>query len=84
MTTFDGVKISQQIILKSLSKIKMRGRLEYIKKGEGKLRKYLNFKEDLCLDGAHSFTAAKNGSSYLKSLKKPIYGIWAMQKNRRL
>ena len=34
------------------------------------------------LDGAHAKTDAKNLSNYLKSIKVPIYGIWAMMKNK--
>ena len=34
------------------------------------------------VDGCHSETSAENLSEYLKTLKKPIYGIWGMQKNK--
>ena len=35
------------------------------------------------IDGCHSATAdAKNLSAYLKTIKKPKYGIWAMSKNK--
>jgi len=74
------LKIKNKIILKAIPKIYFQGRLEYIKKG--KLRKFINPNEDLLLDGGASITAAKNANTYLKKLKKPIYGIWAIQKNR--
>ena len=34
------------------------------------------------LDGAHAETDAKNLANYLKSIKLPKYGIWAMMKNK--
>ena len=34
------------------------------------------------LDGAHAEIDAKNLSAYLKSLKVPVYGVWAMMKNK--
>ena len=34
------------------------------------------------LDGAHAETDAKNLANYLKSVKLPKYGIWAMMKNK--
>jgi len=37
----------------------------------------------LLLDGGASIAAAKNANTYLKKLKKPIYGIWSIQKNRK-
>ena len=74
------LKIKKEIILKSIPKISFQGRLEYIK--NGKLRKFINPNEDLLLDGGASIKAAKNAYTYLKKIKKPIYGIWAIQKNR--
>ena len=38
--------------------------------------------EQLLIDGCHSETSAKNLADYLKTLKKPIYGIWGMTKNK--
>ena len=38
--------------------------------------------EKLLVDGCHSETSAENLIEYLKTLKKPIYGIWGMQKNK--
>ena len=74
------LNIKSNIIEKTIPKIKFEGRLDYIKKG--KLRKYLNKNESLLLDGAHSNASAQNLYSYLKTLKGPIYGVWAMQKNK--
>ena len=34
------------------------------------------------LDGAHAEIDAKNLSAYLKSIKVPVYGVWAMMKNK--
>ena len=34
------------------------------------------------IDGAHAATDAKNLASYLKNIKIPKYGIWAMTKNK--
>ena len=34
------------------------------------------------IDGAHAEVDAKNLSDYLKSIKIPRYGIWAMMKNK--
>lgn len=72
--------IKSKIIEKTIPKISYQGRLQYLSKG--KLRKYLNKKDILLLDGAHSNTSAQNLYNHLKTLKRPIYGIWAMQKNK--
>ena len=34
------------------------------------------------IDGCHSETSAKNLSNYLRTLNLPVYGIWAMTKNK--
>ena len=34
------------------------------------------------IDGAHAVTDAKNLAAYLKTIKLPKYGIWAMTKNK--
>ena len=74
------LKISNDTILKSLPKIKLVGRLEYLKKG--KLRKLLFKKEDFLLDGCHSEVAIKNHVSFIKKINKPKFAIWSLQKNR--
>ena len=34
------------------------------------------------IDGAHATADAKNLASYLKNIKIPKYGLWAMMKNK--
>ena len=74
------LKIDKKIIIKTIPKIKFQARLEYIK--NGKLTKKIFKSEKLLLDGCHSETSAKNLANYLKTLNLPIYGIWAMTKNK--
>ena len=74
------LKIHKKVIIKILPKIKYTGRIDYINKG--KLTKKLYINEKILIDGCHSETSAKNLSNYLKTLKVPIYGIWAMTKNK--
>ena len=38
--------------------------------------------EELLVDTCHSEASAENLYNYLKTLKKPIYAIWGMQKNK--
>ena len=74
------LKIKKKIIEKTISKISFEGRLQYLDKGKikDKLKKY----EKIMLDGAHAETDAKNLAHYLKPIKLPKYGIWAMMKNK--
>ena len=74
------LNINNKIIIKALPKIRLLGRLQFIKKG--KLRKFLYSKEDLLLDGCHSETAIKNHIKFLKNINKPKYAIWSLMKNR--
>ena len=74
------LKIHKKVIIKILPKIKYTGRIDYINKG--KLTKKLYINEKILIDGCHSETSAKNLANYLKTLKVPIYGIWAMTKNK--
>ena len=74
------LKINKKIIIKTIPKIKFEGRIDYITKG--KLIKRLHKNEKLLIDGCHSETSAKNLADYLKTLKFPIYGLWAMTKNK--
>ena len=74
------LKISKKIILKTIPKISFEGRFHYLNKG--KIKKKLKKNEKIMLDGAHAETDAKNLSNYLKSIKLPKYGIWAMMKNK--
>ncbi len=74
------LKIKSEIIIKTIPKIKFQARIEYITKG--KLKKRLFPNEKLLIDGCHSETSARNLANYLKTLNVPIYGIWAMTKNK--
>ena len=74
------LKINKKIIIKTIPKIKLKARLEYLNKG--KLKKKLHKSEKLLIDGCHSETSGQNLYNYLKTLKVPIYGIWAMTKNK--
>ena len=74
------LKISKRIIKKTIPKITLEGRFHYLNKGKIKNRLHKN--EKILLDGAHAETDAKNLSNYLKSIKVPKYGIWAMMKNK--
>ncbi len=74
------LKVDKQVIIKTIPKIKFEARIDYINRG--KLIKKINKNEKLLIDGCHSQTSAKNLANYLKTLKFPIYGIWAMTKNK--
>jgi len=74
------LKINKKVIEKTIPKITFEGRFQYLNKGKIKNKLYKN--EKILLDGAHAETDAKNLSNYLKSIKIPIYGIWAMMKNK--
>ena len=75
------LNINNKIILKALPpKIRLLGRLQFIKKG--KLRKQLYPKEDLLLDGCHSEKSILNHTKFLKNINKPKYAIWSLMKNR--
>ena len=74
------LKIDKKIIVKTLPKIRYTGRIDYLNKG--KLTKKLYRNEKILIDGCHSETSAKNLANYLRTLKIPIYGIWAMTKNK--
>ena len=74
------LKINKKVIVKTLPKIKYIARIDYLDKG--KITKKLNKNEKLLIDGCHSETSGKNLSNHLKTTKVPIYGIWAMTKNK--
>jgi dihydrofolate synthase/folylpolyglutamate synthase len=74
------LKINKSIIEKTIPKIKFEARIDYITKG--RLVKKIFRNEKLLLDGCHSETSGRNLANYLKTLKIPIYGIWAMTKNK--
>ena len=72
--------INNKVILKALPKISMKGRIEYIYKGN--LRKHLNRSETLIIDGAHSIKSALNLKNHLSKIRQPLYGIFGIQNNR--
>ena len=74
------IGIDKKIIYKALPKLKFEGRIQYI--SSGKLRKKLNPKEKLLIDGCHSTVSGKNLSDYLKTVQSPKYGVWSMMKNK--
>ena len=74
------LNIDKKIIQKTLPLLSFEGRFQYLNKGKIKNKLYKN--ENIMIDGAHATTDAKNLASYLKNIKIPIYGIWAMTKNK--
>ncbi len=74
------LKIDKKTIAKTIPKIKFVARIDYITKG--KLIKKIFKNEKILIDGCHSEVSGKNLYHYLKTLKVPIYGIWAMTKNK--
>ena len=74
------LKINKKVIEKTIPKIIFEGRFQYLNKG--KIKKKLHQNEKIMIDGAHAEVDAKNLSDYLKSVKIPRYGIWAMMKNK--
>jgi len=74
------LKINKKVIEKTIPKIIFEGRFQYLNKG--KIKNKLHQNEKIMIDGAHAEADAKNLSDYLKSIKIPRYGIWAMMKNK--
>ncbi len=74
------LKISKQVIKKTLPKLAFPGRFQYLKKGKIKKKLYRN--EIIMIDGAHSPADSKNLYNYLKNIKLPKFGIFAMTKNK--
>jgi len=74
------LKIKKKVIEKTLPNLSFPGRFNYLKKG--KIKNKLHINESIMIDGAHSPTDAKNLAGYLKNIKLPKYGIWAMTKNK--
>ncbi len=74
------LKIGKKIIKKTLPKLSFEGRFQYLHKG--KIKNKLLKNESIMIDGAHATADAKNLAAYLKKLKIPKYGIWAMTKNK--
>ena len=74
------LNISKKAIKKTLPKLSFEGRFQYLDKG--KIKKRLQKNEVIMIDGAHATADAKNLADYLKNIKIPKYGIWAMTKNK--
>ena len=74
------LNINVKTIQKTLPFLAFEGRFQYLNKGKIKDKLYRN--EIIMIDGAHATADAKNLATYLKNLKIPKYGIWAMTKNK--
>ena len=74
------LKISKEVIAKVIPKIRYPARIDYLH--NGKLSKKIFKSERILIDGCHSETSGQNLYNYLKTLKVPIYGVWAMTKNK--
>ena len=74
------LNINKKVITKILPKIRYPEAIDFLEKG--KIKSKLNKNEKLLIDGCHSEISGKNLADYLKTHKVPIYGIWAMTKNK--
>ena len=74
------LKIDKKIIQKTLPLLFFEGRFQYLNKG--KIKNKLHKNEIIMIDGAHATADAQNLAAYLKNIKIPKYGIWAMTKNK--
>ena len=74
------LNIDKKVIQKALPLLSFEGRFQYLNKG--KIKNKLNRNELIMIDGAHATADAQNLASYLKKIKVPKYGIWAMTKNK--
>ncbi|MDA9684081.1 hypothetical protein N9U33_00660 [Candidatus Pelagibacter bacterium] len=74
------LNINKRTIQKTLPSLSFEGRFQYL--NEGKIKKKLHKNEIIMIDGAHATTDAQNLAEYLKKIKIPKYGIWAMTKNK--
>ncbi len=74
------LNINKKTIQKTLPLLTFDGRFQYLNRG--KIRNRLHKNENLMIDGAHATADAKNLAAYLKNIKIPKYGIWAMTKNK--
>ena len=74
------LNINVKTIQKTLPFLAFEGRFQYLNKGKIKDKLYRN--EIIMIDGAHATADAQNLATYLKNLKIPKYGIWAMTKNK--
>ena len=74
------LNIDRKVIQKALPFLSFEGRFQYLNKG--KIKNKLNKNELIMIDGAHATADAQNLASYLRKIKIPKYGIWAMTKNK--
>ena len=74
------LNIDKKTIQKTLPSLSFEGRFQYLNKG--KIKNKLHRNEIIMIDGAHAATDAQNLALYLKNIKIPKYGIWAMTKNK--
>ena len=74
------LNISKKVIEKTIPNLSFPGRYDYLKKG--KIKKMLHKNEMIMIDGAHAPTDALNLYKYLKTIRLPLYGVWAMSKNK--
>ena len=74
------LKIDKKVIQKTLPLLSFEGRFQYLNKG--RIKNKLNRNESIMIDGAHATADAQNLAAYLKNIKIPKYGIWAMTKNK--
>ncbi len=74
------LNINKRTIQKTLPLLYFEGRYQYLNKG--KIKNKLNRNELIMIDGAHASADARNLAVYLKNIKIPKYGIWAMTKNK--
>ena len=74
------LKIDKKTIQKTLPLLSFEGRFQYLNKG--KIKNKLHKNEIIMIDGAHATADARNLAAYLKNIKIPKYGIWAMTKNK--
>ena len=65
---------------KTLPLLSFEGRFQFLNKG--RIKNMLHKNEIILIDGAHATADAKNLAAYLKEIKIPKYGIWAMTKNK--
>ncbi len=74
------LNINKRTIQKTLPSLFFEGRFQYLHKG--KIKKKLHKNETILIDGAHAIADAKNLVAYLRTIKLPKYGVWAMSKNK--
>tara|TARA_B100000963_G_scaffold361731_1_gene399054 strand:+ start:5082 stop:6347 length:1266 start_codon:yes stop_codon:yes gene_type:complete len=74
------IGINKKIITKTVPKIQLEARVQFVKRG--KLVKNLFKSEKVLLDGCHSEISGKNFANYLKSLNLKKYGIIGMSENK--